>query len=51
MNFEINLIFLFQLSFVRENKNKSQNKNLNILRTNRAFKMKYKFWSFLKGFH
>ena len=48
MKFAINLIFQ-QVVFCFRPKN--QDKNLNILRTKRAFKMKKKhFSSFLKGF-
>ena len=47
-NFEINLIFLIKLFFLRL---KSQNKNLNILRTKRALRWNKKYFlSFLKGF-
>ena len=40
MNFKINLIFLIKPFFLHDQK--SQDKNLNILRKKRAFKMKLK---------
>ena len=52
MNFEINLIFLIYLSnLIFPNWPKSHEKNLNILKTKRAFKMKWKafFMIFKKG--
>ena len=46
MNFEINLIFLIKSFFP-----KSRDRNLNILRMKRAFKMKWKaFFIIFKGF-
>ena len=48
MNFEINLIFLIKSFFLPDQK--VMIKTLNILRTKRAFKMKYKtFFIIFKG--